>query len=349
MALRPSHDVVHAVCGVDLDLFPGETLALVGESGSGKSTVGRLLMGIISPTSGEVLFEGTSTRGIRGMRMRRFRRAAQLVFQDPTASRNPRMQAGDLIAEPLRVGGVARTARVARAEELIVAVGLRSAHLRRYPHEFSGGQRQRISIARVLSTSPRVLVLDEPVSALDVSAQAGVINLLKDLEDALSLSYLLISHDIALVRHIATRIAVMYMGRIVEIGDQRQIIEGPAHPYTHTLISAVPEPDPGVERSLAAPPRRRGHAESGEPPVGMPVPHPVPEIRWRAERTRQAALRDRLPRPGRSRNRPSGRLSLPAEAPAAVTAVIRACAGLRLTVAASLPPTATAIVDRGTS
>jgi peptide/nickel transport system ATP-binding protein len=263
----PSREIVHAVCGVDLDLFPGETLALVGESGSGKSTVGRLLMGIVPPTGGQVLFDGASISGIRGERLRRFRRAAQLVFQDPSASLNPRMTAGDLISEPLRVSGVSRPDRMARAGELITAVGLRTSHLRRYPHEFSGGQRQRISIARALSTSPQVLILDEPVSALDVSAQAGVINLLKDLEAALSLSYLLISHDIALVRHIATRIAVMYLGRIVEVGDRQQVFEEPAHPYTHALISAVPVPDPAIERS-----RPRGRLVIGDMPNPVSPP-----------------------------------------------------------------------------
>jgi peptide/nickel transport system ATP-binding protein len=261
--LRPGHDVVHAVCGVDLDLVAGETTALVGESGSGKSTLGRLLMNLLPPTSGEIAFRGASTLHIRGDELRRFRRATQLVFQDPTASLDPRMTAADLIAEPLRLGGAGQRTRLARAEELIQAVGLRTAHLRRYPHEFSGGQRQRVSIARALSTSPELMILDEPVSSLDVSAQAGIINLLQDLQDTLKLSYLLISHDIALVNHVATRVAVMYLGRIVEVGERQHIFSRPAHPYTHALISAVPVPDPGLERQR---PRR---------PITGDIPNPV--------------------------------------------------------------------------
>jgi len=260
---RPGHDVVHAVCGVDLDLAAGETTALVGESGSGKSTLGRLLMNLLPPTSGEIAFHGVGTRHMRGDELRRFRRATQLVFQDPTASLDPRMTAADLIAEPLRIGGVAQRTRLARAEELIQAVGLRAAHLRRYPHEFSGGQRQRISIARALSTSPELMILDEPVSSLDVSAQAGIINLLQDLQDTLRLSYLLISHDIALVNHVAARVAVMYLGRIVETGDRHHIFTRPAHPYTRALISAVPVPDPAMER-------QRRHQ-----PIAGDIPNPV--------------------------------------------------------------------------
>jgi peptide/nickel transport system ATP-binding protein len=266
--LRPGHDVVHAVCGIDLDLAVGETTALVGESGSGKSTLGRMLMNLLPPTSGQIAFHGVSTGQLRGDELRRFRRATQLVFQDPTASLDPRMTAADLIAEPLRIGGVPRRTRLARAEELIQVVGLRPAHLRRYPHEFSGGQRQRISIARALSTSPNLMILDEPVSSLDVSAQAGIINLLQDLQDALGLSYLLISHDIALVNHVASRVAVMYLGRIVEVGDRQHIFTRPAHPYTQALISAVPVPDPAVERQRPRRPIVGEIANPVEPPSG---------------------------------------------------------------------------------
>jgi peptide/nickel transport system ATP-binding protein len=235
---------VHAVCDVSFELAQGETLALVGESGSGKSTIGQLLMSLQRPTDGSVVINGKPAAPVRPGQ----KPDIQIVFQDPMSSLNPRMNAGDLIAEPLRINGMSLRAARTRAVELLRSVGLRSAHAARFPHELSGGQRQRIGIARALALQPRVLVLDEPVSALDVSVQAGVLNLLEDLQDAFGLSYLFISHDLSVVRHIADRVAVLYLGRIVELADRDQLFDHPAHPYTHALISAVPVPDPQKER-----------------------------------------------------------------------------------------------------
>jgi oligopeptide transport system ATP-binding protein len=235
---------VRAVDGVSFTVARGETLAIVGESGCGKSTLGRLLLRLIEPTSGTVQFDGTDLTGLGKNALRAARRRMQMIFQDPFASLNPRLSVKSILAEPLRLHlGLAPKEISRRVHELLGLVGLSAYHAERYPHEFSGGQRQRIGIARALATQPELIVCDEPVSALDVSIQAHVINLLNDLKRRFSLSYIFISHDLAVVRHIADRVAVMYLGEIVEIGTKQAVIGAPRHPYTQALLAAVPRPE----------------------------------------------------------------------------------------------------------
>ena len=241
---------VKAVDGVSFKIYRGETLGLVGESGSGKTTVGRTLLRLHEPTAGEITFDGQDFLSLKGRTLRTVRRRAQMIFQDPYASINPRMTVRGIVGEPLEVvGGTSRAERASRVDELLELVGLDAGVRNRYPHEFSGGQRQRVGIARALALSPDLIVCDEAIASLDVSIQAQIVNLLEELQGRLGLTYLFIAHDLSMVRHISDRIAVMYLGKIMELANTDEIFDDPLHPYTQALISAVPVPDPDIEET----------------------------------------------------------------------------------------------------
>jgi oligopeptide/dipeptide ABC transporter ATP-binding protein len=258
---------VRAVDGISFSIKRGQTLGLVGESGSGKTTIGRTIVRLYKPTAGQILFEDQDLAKLEGEPLRQVRRRVQMVFQDPFASLNPRFTIGSLIAEPMNIYGVASNNEVReRTLELLRVVGLRSEYIDRYPHEFSGGQRQRIAVARALSINPEFVIADEPVSALDVSVRAQVLNLLQRLQKQFNLTYLFVSHDLSVVRHVADRIAVMYLGKIVELSDRDELYATPKHPYTKALLSAVPIPDPQIEK------RRQRIILSGDLPSPINIP-----------------------------------------------------------------------------
>ncbi len=298
MPFAAKRPVVRAVDGISFTLAPGETLGLVGETGSGKSTLGRLVLRLIEPSAGRVRFEGRDVTGASSAALRAMRPRMQMVFQDPYGSLDPRMTAGQVIAEPMVAHGLARREAAERAKALLAQVGLRAAMAGRYPHEFSGGQRQRIGIARAIALDPALVVLDEPVSALDVSVQAQILNLLAEIQARSSVAYLFIAHDLAVVRHVSNRVAVMYLGRIVEMAPRDALYGAPRHPYTVSLLAAVPHADPRRERVR---PRIRPIGEIGSAaalPSGCRFHPRCPRARLVAQRSGEsvAAAGTRLPR-----------------------------------------------------
>ncbi len=299
---------VRAVDDVSFDVRRGETLGLVGESGCGKSTTGRTVLRLYKPTAGTVVFDGLDITKIEGEALRQMRRHMQMIFQDPYSSLNPRQTVGGIVGEPLLVHKIGSSAeRQERIAELLDVVGLNPNFLNRYPHEFSGGQRQRVGVARALAVNPDLIVADEPISALDVSIQAQIINLLVRLQDRFGLTYLFIAHDLSVVRHVSDRIAVMYLGRIVEIARSRDLYERPLHPYSVALLSAVPIPDPAVESRRRRIILTRRRPEPGRAAAGLPLPHPL--LAPGAAR-QPGVVRDRGSRPADARDRSRGRLPL---------------------------------------
>jgi len=293
--LRRQTGAVRAVDGLTFDIIKGETLGLVGESGCGKSTTGRALLRLYRATAGRILFEGTDIASVEGEALRRMRPKMQMIFQDPQASLNPRMTVGAIVAEPMMEHGTyTGEARKARVRELLDAVGLNPDYVNRYPHEFSGGQRQRIGIARALALDPDFIVCDEPIAALDVSIQAQVVNLLEDLQKKLGLTYLFISHDLSMVKHIADRVAVMYLGKMVELATVDALFASPKHPYTKALLSAVPVPDPRVEASRRRILLKGDIPDPANPPPGCRFCTRCPEVQDRC-RVEEPAWRETEP------------------------------------------------------
>ena len=283
-----SRQYLTAVSDVDITINRGETFALVGESGSGKSTIARMIVGLLEPSAGSITFDGTRLDGTDGARMRALRKRFQMIFQDPFASLNPRWRVGEIIAEPIHRFGLLKGAAVSnRVGELLDTVGLSASDAEKYPHEFSGGQRQRVAIARALSSNPEFIVCDEPTSALDVSVQAQILNLMRDLQDEMGLTYLFISHDLSVVRHMATRIGVLYLGRLVEVAESKTLVRAPAHPYTRMLLDAVPD--------LELSGRRRQQVEGEipnpiDPPPGCTFHPRCPRVMDRCRREVPAAV-----------------------------------------------------------
>lgn len=266
-----SEGVLKAIDGISFEIYPGETLGLVGESGCGKSTAGRTLLRLEDPTAGEIFFEEQNISNLSRKELKNFKREAQIIFQDPYSSLNPRMSAGDIIGEPLLIHELAKgKEKEKRVEELLALVGLSPLHRDCYPHEFSGGQRQRIGIARALASSPRFIVCDEPLSALDVSIQAQIVNLLRKLQKEMGLTYLFISHDLSMVKYLSNRVAVMYLGHIVELASSQELYTHPLHPYTQALLSAIPIPDPQVERNRSRIVLKGELPSPLKPPKGCP-------------------------------------------------------------------------------
>ncbi len=304
--------IVSAVENISFTVNEGETLGLVGESGCGKSTTGRCIIRLHNPTAGSMRFEGRDVLKLKGKDLRQFRSEVQFIFQDPYASLNPRMTFGEIMSEPLVVHRIgSRKERQDRCKEMLKTVGLSPEHINRYPHEFSGGQRQRVGIARSLMLRPKMIVCDEPVSALDVSVQAQIINLLEELQEEFGLTYIFIAHDLAVVRHICDRVAVMYLGKIVEIGGWREVYNSPHHPYTQSLLSAVPVPDPAKQRQRHRIILRGRCPEPDRSPHGLPFPHSLsdrstPPVRRAGAAARGGSarapgclpLRGLLPHPG---------------------------------------------------